>query len=73
MSKTDVKLTCGFAVLIRIFVSRSGDIFNSKNHLKFKKRKLTAALKNRPTKLFTDLQILQEAYGDVTQFKNLEQ
>jgi hypothetical protein len=74
MSKTDVKLACGFAVLIRIFVSRLDDIFNSKkNHLKFNKRKLAAALKNRPTKLFIDLQFLQEGYGDVTQFKNLIQ
>jgi len=46
MSKTDVKLACGFAVLKRTFVSRLDDIFNSKHHLKFNKRKLAAALKN---------------------------
>jgi hypothetical protein len=62
-----VKLAREFAVYKRIFVSRLDDTFNRKNHLKPKTRKLTAALKTRPTKLFTDLQFLQEGYGDTVQ------
>jgi len=60
---TNVKLASRFAVLTRIFVSRLDDIFNSKNHLKICKRKLAAALKNRPTKLFIDLQLFARRLG----------
>jgi hypothetical protein len=53
-----IKLAREFAVLTRIFASRLGDTFNSKNHVKLKTIKLTATLKTRPTKLFIDLQFL---------------